>query len=365
MSVQRWLKRLRTKSRSPDFDNCATKKAALFWLKKYISFLKKTNQNQVESERFPTDPNSIMRHRELSIKSEREVIKRSHEEWVEDFSIHLQNVKTATMPNGYAPKSVATAIGLIRSFYKTNYYPLQEVALPPPTPIRDFKVPTVVEVRKICKYADPQIGTYIKCAKDSALRIGDLLGLTFDRRSSKYGTIEQQLRKDIVPVHIEYSKTHYSMKTGSSINTFFGPNAIEAIKENIPITRSGRIFKMCTTSVQQRVKSASIRAKVGTKNIPVTPHCLRKFFNTTLKYAGMNESMVERMMGHSLGGARDPYLATPISDLAELYMKYYPAIDIRENKNNSVNRPHLTDETLLMLKKYLPDEEYELLKKDL
>ena len=355
-TVQRWLKKLRTKSRSPNFDTCATKKAALFWLKKYIEFLKKGNQNLSPDNSLPTDPDNIIRDREKSQDSDREAIKRSHEEWVMDFSLYLQNVKTKETPNGYAPKSVCTAVGMVRSFYKTNYYPLKEIALAPPRPVREFKVPTTKGVKKMCDYADPEIKTWILCQKDSGLRIGDLLGTTFDRRSREFGTIEQQLKKDQVPIHVEFSPHSATGKTGSSVDTFFGPNAIEAIKENIPITRSGRIFKMCTTSIQQRIKRAAIRAKVGTKDIPVTSHSLRKFFSTRLKGDEMQEALVESMMGHSIGAVRSAYYAPVPSEIAKVYMKHYHAIDIHENKNASN-----TSTLLEGLKQYLPEKEFDLL----
>ena len=64
---------------------------------------------------------------------------------------------------------------------------------------------------------------------------------------------------------------------------------------------------------------------------------LRRSFNSLMKLAGMNEALVERMMGHSIGRVRSAYLVTgrdeqitgiPIKTLAEEYMKYYDAIDI-------------------------------------
>jgi len=110
---------------------------------------------------------------------------------------------------------------------------------------------------------------------------------------------------------------------------------------------SGRIFRspsnpkkgMSARSIEQQVKAIAIKAKVATKETPITPYSFRKFFNTNLKYAGVNEAIVEMMMGHSIGRVRGAYLVTgaggsmsgmPISKLAEVYMQAYDSIDIEK-----------------------------------
>jgi len=73
--------------------------------------------------------------------------------------------------------------------------------------------------------------------------------------------------------------------------------------------------------------------------VPITSYNLRKFFNTYMKLSGVNESIVERWMGHSIGKVRSAYLITgsgeggqgtgiPVSKMAEIYMNAYPTIDI-------------------------------------
>ena len=107
-SVKRWLTRLRFKSRSLDFSKSSTKRAGLYWLTKYCKYLK-------------TNPDTLMEDRVKTLDGKSEMMKRKHEEHVEEFSITLENKK-------YAPNSIATAIGMIRSFYKSNYAQLIEVS---------------------------------------------------------------------------------------------------------------------------------------------------------------------------------------------------------------------------------------------
>lgn len=312
-SVKRWLTKLQAKSRSLDFSKSSTKRGGLYWLIKYCKFLK-------------TNPDTLMEDRVKNLESKSERVRRQHEEHVEEFSLMLEN-------NKYAPNSVATAIGMIRSFYKSNYAQLIEVSAVRPYNVRPFKVPTLRELKKLCKKADISTKAWILSQVNSGLANIDLLSLSLSTLSSEYGTIKTQLKKGTVPIHIEIRR----QKTSERTHSFFGPNAIEALNEYVNLKARGRIFRMSVRSIQQKVKAAAIRAKVATKEVPVTPYSFRKFFNTQMKLAGMNEALVELMMGHSIGRVRSAYLVTgrggfssgiPTSRLAEEYMKYYHAIDI-------------------------------------
>jgi len=318
-SVNRWLTKLRAKSRSLDFSKSSTKRAGIYWLKRYCKYLKR-------------NPDTLLNERMKDLESTSELVRRKHEEHVEEFSIMLESKEYAPHKK-YAPNTVATAIGMIRSFYKSNYAPLIEVATVRPYNIRPFKVPTLKELKKICKKADLPIKSWILSQKDSGLANIDLIDLRLTNLSSEYGTIKSQLKKGIVPVHIEVRR----QKTGERTHSFFGPNAIEALEEYVDLNKRGRIFRMSVRTIQENVKATAIRARVATKEVPVTPYSFRKFFNTQMKFAGMNEALVEVMMGHSIGRVRSAYLVTgrggvgsgvPISRLAEEYMKYYHAIDI-------------------------------------
>ena len=355
LSVQRWLKKLRLKGRknASEFYTCETKKAALFWLKKYINFIKSRNKKISENRHMSIDPDSIILNRKSTLANPDELIQRSHEDCVEDFELYLQDKK-------YASNTVSTAIGMIRSFYKSNSkrYSIDDIIISPSSPERIFKVPSKKELKKMCKHADPEIKTFMLCEKDCGLRMEDLRTLTFDRRSTEYGTIEQQLKKGVVPIHIVYDRKGTG-KTGARMSTFFGPNAIEAIKENIPITKSGRIFKACKSSIQQRIKATAIKARVGTKTIPVTSHRLRTFFSSKLKSDEMQDDMVEYMMGHSIGVVKSAYFASTPSELANIYMKHYSALDLNVTKSSP------RESTLDILKKYLPPEVYATVTQDL
>jgi len=285
----------------------------LYWLKRFCKFAE-------------TNPDSLIADRNKTLESTTETVKRKHEELLENFITMLRDKK-------YSTNSISTATGMIRSFYKSNYVGLIEVSTVRPYPIRPHKVPTRLDIKKMCAVADPAIESWILCQFQSGLGNTDLLSLSLNTLSSEFGTIKNQLKKGVVPIHIEIRR----QKTQERTDTFFGPNAIDALNEYVNLDTRGRIFRMSVRTIQQKVKRIAIEAKVATKQVPINPYSLRRAFNTLMKFAGMNEALVERMMGHSIGRVRSAYLVTgrdeqitgiPIKTLAEEYMKYYDAIDI-------------------------------------
>jgi len=309
-TVKRWLTKLETRS-----DSSSTRKSGLLWLRDFCNFVK-------------TNPDSLIKERTEDLESTVQGTRRKHEELLEGFIIKMKK-------DDYAPNSISTASGMIRSFYKSNYLPLQEVRSPRPYNVRMYKVPTIKDIKKMCENTDLSTKTWILCAMESGLGNADLLPLTLSNLSSEYGTIGTQLRKGIVPVHIELRRH----KTKEAIHSFFGSNAIEALKQYVNVNGRGRIFTMSARSLQQKIKALSIQTKVATSAVPVRPYSFRKVFNTYMKLAGVNESIVEVMMGHSIGRVRGTYLQTgsgssgigiPISKLVEAYMQAYPTIDINQ-----------------------------------
>ena len=333
-TVKRWMTKLEAKSRSLDFDRSSTKRAGLYWLGKYLKFLSTTPER-------PTNPEALIMERMKQLESTNMLVKRRQEEFFEEFIVQMRR-------DEYASNSIAVATGLIRSFYKANRAPLVEVTTVRTFKVRQFKIPTVKDLKKMCENADPPLKAWLLCQANSGLANGDLLNLSLSNLSSEYGTIKHQLKKGLKCIHIEIRR----QKTGERTDTFFGPNAVEALKEYVTMNESNsRIFKspsdpkrgMSSRSLEQQVKSLAIKSHVATKEVPVTPYCLRRFFNTYMKLAGINESLVELMMGHSIGKVRGAYLVlgqgqtsqgvasgagVPISKLAEIYMQAYPSIDI-------------------------------------
>jgi len=322
-SVRRWFQKLEVNSKSMDFTQSQTQRAALFWLTKYCNYTKKT-------------PDELISQRTTDLESSVQTVKRKHEEMLEGYILYLKNKGKDEQKNiGYSPNTVAVATGLVRSFYKSNYGAIVEVKTPRSYNVRAFKVPTVKDLKIMAAKADPAIKAWILSQANCGLANTDLLSLNGNTASSEYGTIKTQLKKGIAPIHIEIRR----QKTGERTDSFLGPNAIDALQEYLPNGENGRLFSMSMRSIQQKVKALGINAKVATNEVPITSYNLRKFFNTYMKLSGVNESIVERWMGHSIGKVRSAYLITgsgeggqgegiPVSDMAKIYMDHYSAIDI-------------------------------------
>lgn len=313
--VKRWLVSLESGTRSSDFASASTSRLALFWLKKFCKFV---NMN----------PSKLIADRIETLESKNEIKKRQHEEWVQQFLIHLEH-------KDYASNTRLNALGMLRSFYKHNYYDLRKIKSVTPRPVRAKKVPMLKDLKKMCRIADISTRAWICCQVNSGLANIDLINLNLGNLSSEYGTIRRQLKRGIVPIHIEINRK----KTGERVDSFFGPNAIDALNDYLGGRTRDLLFGrgMSMRTIQKRVKAIGIRSRVATKNRPTTPYTLRDAFNTLMKQSGMNEAIVERMMGHSIGRVRGAYLVIgegdlisglPISELASTYMKHYGAIDV-------------------------------------
>ena len=104
-------------------------------------------------------------------------------------------------------------------------------------------------------------------------------------------------------------------------DTFFGRMATQALKEYIATRKnlkpSDRLFLITARAVNKFLKTISFRA-----GLELTPssHDLRKYFNTRMKLAGLNETLVEYWMGHSLGKVRGAYFIPPVEEQPHLYM---------------------------------------------
>lgn len=169
-----------------------------------------------------------------------------------------------------------------------------------------------------------QAKAWILCQAQSGISGGDLLNLPLDQ-------VKPQLDQGKYPIYIELlrKKTKGKGPTGGWYETFFGRNAADALREWLPNKRknNGRIWDWTTLRHVERVVSESAR-KAGLDG-RVTLHSLRKFFNTYAKITGLNEAIVEYMMGHSLGAVRTAYFIPPKHELEKLYLKAEPHLSIQ------------------------------------
>ena len=296
-SVQRWLDRLRAKSAGR---KTSTVRVFSHYLRMFCS--------RIAHKR----PDELIAERRFHLKSDDELVRRKHEELVTKFILELQE-------QGASSNTVSTAVGAVRSFYNANYVPLVGLVVPRGIPVRSFRIPNRTELKTVCEAADPLTRTWILCQKDCGISIADLLRLSLDTPSPVYGTVKQQLREGRVPVHLHIVRE----KTATAYDTFLGEDAVEALNEWQP--SSSHIFPVIDKTVRNHLRRTSKTAKLGYR---LLPHSIRKYFNTYMKLSGMNESLIEYLMGHSLGEVRGAYFVPPVEELAKVYMEHYHAISV-------------------------------------
>jgi len=225
---------------------------------------------------------------------------------------------------GYSRAYCGAFFSAIKSFYGANFNPLT-IKKPPTWPAGPKKVPNQRELGAIWEQADPLIKLWIVSQKDSGISGGDLIKLGLDSESTAYGTINDQLKSGQVPLHATIMRG--KVPTAGFYDAFFGEEAFNSLQE---AEVKDRVFDISIRYVQVLIQKYAKQA--GVKGPPITPHSLRKFFNTYTKIGvrnyGATELLVEYWMGHSLGRTKGAYLAPPVEEQQKIYLSSYPMLAI-------------------------------------
>lgn len=299
-SVCRWMEKISAEgSGSPN-----TRRCYLMWLRRFCDYVGMNPDQLIEARKQDLD-------KPIQFEAER----RRFEDKLTSFFNHLQKL-------GLRRSSAVLAHAAVCSFFKANYLPLKLYS-PRSWTEKVFKVPSKDELRAMCEVAKPQAKAWILCQAQSGISESDLLALPFSQ-------IKSQLEEGRHPVYIKIlrGKARGKGPFAGWYETFFGRNAVDALKEYLPNRKnpSDRIFDWKSTRHVHRVVVETAQ-KAGIEG-RVTPHSLRRFFNTFMKLAGVNEAVIEYMMGHSLGRVRSAYFIPPKEELEKVYLKAEPYISI-------------------------------------
>ena len=198
-------------------------------------------------------------------------------------------------------------------------------------------IPTSEEIRAMAYAAGSERNTaLILAAYESGLRNATL-------RALRYGDVRDELERgyEIVklPVYLEMKRVDPgACKGGVPYYTFISCEAVEALRGYL--LNRGRagdgepLFCSETTNIPEerrrtiRVKGDTLEAvvkraarKAGLREWrDVTPHCLRKAFESALRNSGIDTDDREFLMGHVLSGSKDAYYDR--SKVEELRSKY-------------------------------------------
>lgn len=281
----------------------STKTTFLIYIKRFCEFCGMT-------------PDELIADRMSDWKSDDIFTRRRHEEKLMEFAQYLR-------AEGYKSNTVSTAVGAVRSLYRTNYLPMTEVNVPSGRPVRIYKIPSKEELAQAIDMTRvPWHGAFMTLTKDCGISLQDMLSLKLGDESPIYGSIKQQLKKGSVPIHLHIVRG----KTQFTYDTFLGEDSYEAFNDEAVLSGKERIFPYADSTIQDAMKV--IGDKLGWKHF--TPYSLRKYFRTQLTLDDMNEALIESMMGHSLAKVKSAYLGrlglTPPQKLIKIYEKHYDAL---------------------------------------
>jgi integrase len=319
-TVKKWINALsstRTGSKG-------TQRNYLLWLDEYVDFVKK-------------DPDTLIAERRVHLKNDDETVKRKHEETVQSFYNYLRNDRKLS------PNTSVSMMACVRSFYKANYVDLK-MRTPQAWVIKQSKIPTREELKRMVDACNIRDRALILLQAQSGLSSSDLVRLT-------YGHIREQLEQGKNPIKI----TMVREKEKVAFSTFVGTDAIEALKVHLAYRKSGtkklepeelkddsplmatfdRKPIAYVQSIRYIVASAAMR--VGLKN--VHPHALRKYFASALRNAGVNETIVEYMMGHKLPAVKKAYFSD--QELEDSYKRAEPYLSIAQSSSVGIDHAKL------------------------
>jgi len=353
------------------------------YMKRYLVFYAQ------KASRASITPDEIIAERKNDWISSDDDIRRRHEEMVTQFLNKLRTERYCNNCHGYGvePETkkccacgavsvtlsericssgrIAAAFNAVRGFYRENYRPLDETLTAPAITVEtQYKVPSRKEwqtVMNVCDYLKKLTGnlkwlelkTWILCDKDCGMSVIDLCHLTGKELSPQFGTVLEQLRKGLSPIHIRIIRQKTKASGLGFYDTFLGDESIKALQEFLP-QRPRRFFnygerafeidfaRVETIVNQEYAKREEKGASVNYWNNFVPKSC-RKWFSSEMKFAkvplkpeyvlGAN-AIVEYMMGHSIKRQEGAYVVEKLrehpDELMRVYKDAYPSIRFYE-----------------------------------
>ena len=219
----------------------------------------------------------------------------------------------------------------IKSFFKAN----SKVKLPAGTPSYYSKtIPPVNmdELKIIDGAVDERERFIIRFLKDSGMSRSDVITLN-------YADVQKDFERGERFIHINA----FRRKEEVEYETFVGPNTVEALKIYLQIRRQRGeqiqpdtpLFASNDTPYERLTVESlgSIFKRLKKKTgVDVSPHKLRKFFETYMALRVKHPIILKYWMGHKVrkgkGDIEARYIIPPTPEQRELYMEAYRNIDL-------------------------------------
>ncbi len=321
-SVQRWV----TDIAASGIGSEHTERSYLRALDKYVKFTGRT-------------PDQLIADRKRQLQSEDEDERYAAEETLKSFLLDLEEKKMKR-------SSAALTQAMIKSFYKSNR---AAVDIKTPSFVSEPLQPiTMEDLRKVDQTAGARKRFFIRFLKDSGMSREDAVEVTYGDVRREFEAGEGYVQLNVLR---RKENVHYV--------TFVGPNTVEALKNYLTLRRNSgeQISDNAPLFASLRGEKVSaqglslILRRLGEKiGVKLSPHRLRKFFETYMATQGIHPMILKRWMGHKVSSdVESSYVMVPIPEQKTIYMKAYGAIDLTPKV---ISREELRKEFFDML----PDE---------
>lgn len=293
-------------------------------------------------------------------------------------NLALEFGRDSVMPDGYSNEedwkgnkmlghsAKTQALYGVRSWFKYNYLPLQELVYRIEDEEREDLAPfNLGQLGKIIENAPVKWSSALLVLLHSAVRIGDL----FAQVGLLWPTIKDQMSKKTCVIKVNASGIElvheipwrdtgtklvcmplYGQTTRGKIFKFFsflGGDALDNlnryVKERGEPAKGERIWECDKTRLQKKIHVYAIKAglmerdkenKKGGLHYPIYVHRIRKIFKTTCKQRGMSEVDIEFLEGHVRTGVAKIYDERHISHpevFAAEFLKAEPCFNLLSN----------------------------------
>jgi integrase len=294
-----------------------------------------TYQDNGNGARSVDSPDALVRHRYPEYKLNDDDSESSHcEKMVEAWhNVLLKNKKMAD-------RSARGYVAVVMSFFKhatRNKASLELQINYRNRRVRINYVPTQQDLVKLRRYCNPRHWALIASMKDSGFGPDQLSHI-------KWGQVIRDLD------HGDFwFVSGQREKTDELFATFFGPDAVNAIKAaygdanhdgNAPVF-VGEYGTYTAKGISKSIKESIVRAGFGeddrTKNF--SAYSLRAFFNTQMETARVPDNWRKSMMGHSLGQTQGAYSRPHVETLLETYKVAYKHLTIESGNGQQGMSP--------------------------
>ena len=273
------------------------------------------------------NPDKLIEERKSDLKSDDQQVRRRSEDMLRKFFIHLCD-------KGMSRATARIHHSAVKSFYKHNYYPLIE-AKTPPVLYEERPPVTIEELRKIDDITDVREKAIIRFLKDSGMSRGDVSEL-------RYKVIQKEFEEGKDFIHLRVVR----QKALVRYETFIGPNAVQALRNYFEVrTLSGEVITPETplfASISRKrwpLRPETITVllmRLGSKiGIKLSPHRIRKFFETRMAIGKVHPIISKYWMGHKVKGGADVearYIIPTTEEQRSIYMEAYSNIDLTPAK---------------------------------